>query len=124
MPSTVLVDLEIGVELGSPTASDAETRPLEGGEEDATSRPRSASPTSISSTWRSFRWRVSCRGGARRSPASHPRRGWAREVEARAGEAGVEAEVAVTERWKADLERFHQDGITGLTTRRRRARNP
>lgn len=61
-PSAALEDLEIGGP--SPTASDAEARPREcGGEEgEATSMPRSASSLSRSSTWRSFRCRVSCRG--------------------------------------------------------------
>lgn len=37
--------------------------------------------------------------------------GWAREVEARAGEDGVEDVAATTGRWKTDLERFHHDGM-------------
>lgn len=67
---------------------------------------------------------MSCRGwrcgrARRRSPASSDpaRRCCEREVDARAGEAGAEEEeekaAAVAERWKADLERFHHDGITG-----------
>jgi hypothetical protein len=61
-PSAALEDLKIGGP--SPTASDAEARPLEcGGEEgEVTSMPRSASSLSRSSTWRSFRCRVSWRG--------------------------------------------------------------
>lgn len=125
-PSLALADLEMGVPIGIPTASEAEERPLCcGGEEEedlsetSSSMPRSPSWTSTlpTSTWRSFRWRVSLGGGARRSPRLPARPlgpGWTREVDARAGDDGVEAdeEDGVTdERWNADLERFHHDGI-------------
>jgi hypothetical protein len=42
-------------------------------------------------------------------------------VEARAGEAGAEEEeedTPVAEGWKADLERFHHDGITAARDER------
>jgi len=115
--SLVLEDLDTGVEPGIPTASDA--RPLCSGGEDEALRPasattRSPSATSMASTWRSFRWRVSLGGATRRSLSlSAPRRppGCAREVEARAGESGVEVAGVTEERWNADLERFHHDGI-------------
>jgi hypothetical protein len=117
--SAELADLAIGIETGWPTAADVEARPLGGGEEFATTRPRLSSPTPMSSTWRSFRCRVSClRRARRRSPASSAhlpaalrRPGAAHdEVEALAGEAG--AEETAEERWNADLERFHHVGIT------------
>lgn len=114
--SLALADLEMGVAAGIPMPSE---RPLCcGGEEekDLSETSMLRSPSSMStlwtSTWRSFRWRVSL-GGARRSrlPARPP--GWTREVDARAGDDGVEAEEdrVTDERWNADLERFHQDGI-------------
>jgi hypothetical protein len=107
-PSLELADLEIGVEAGDPSALDAEARHLCGGGGEAGSA-WPASATSMSSTWRSLRWRVRRGGGgaASRSPGSAGRC-WAREVEARAGEVGVEAGAA-TGQWKADLERFHHD---------------
>jgi hypothetical protein len=126
----VLEDLDTGVDAGSPTASDAPRPRCSGGEDDAlrsastTTTTRSPSATSTPPTWRIFRCRVSLGAGAtatRRSasasassPAPPPRRppGWAREVDARAGDAGVDVEAGSTEeRWNADLERFHHDGI-------------
>lgn len=82
-PSLALADLEMWVATGIPMASDAEERPrCWGGEEEedlsetsSSSMPRSPSSTSTlsTSTWRSFRCRVSL-GGARRSrlPAPAP----------------------------------------------------
>jgi hypothetical protein len=106
--SMLLGDLEIGVELA--VASPDQTASLLAGYEDdgaavGESSMRSAdTPTSMSSTWRSRLALVSrgwWSGGPPRSPPS--RRGM-REVDARAGDAGVEAE----EEWWWWAERFHQ----------------
>jgi hypothetical protein len=99
--SMLLGDLEIGVELAV-ASPDQSASLLAGYEEEegaaaavGESSMRSAeTPTSMSSTWRSRRALVSrgwWSGGPPRSPAPPSRRGM-REVEARAGEAGVEAE--------------------------------
>jgi hypothetical protein len=98
--SMLLGDLEIGVELAV-ASPDQSASLLAGYEEDGAaaavgeSSMRSAeTPTSMSSTWRRRRALVSrgwWSGPPPRSPAPPSRRGM-REVEARAGEAGVEAE--------------------------------
>ena len=100
-PSLELADLEMGVPTAIPMASEAEERPLCcGGEEEedlsetSSSMPRSPGSMSTlpTSTWRSFRWRVSLGG------AVVGRRG-ARESRARCGGPRGAAGRAAAGRW-------------------------